>query len=118
MFNVADQNSQGHLLKFQVLGIVCGKDFPLSQADSGFTINDMERYDLIVFESYTYRGEKRTKAHRVGKAVPATKGGGFMLYIPKGISITGRVMLAPEREGTSEIDLVEAYYSAADELGL
>lgn len=79
-----------------------------------------DRYDLIVFENYTYRGEKRTKAHKVGKAVPA-KEGGIMLYIPKGISISGRLLLAPERQTESESDLMElvhTYHSAADELGL
>lgn len=79
-----------------------------------------DRYDLIVFENYTYRGEKRTKAHKVGKAVPA-KNGGIMLYVPQGISITGRVLLAPERQTESENDLMElvnTYRSAADELGL
>jgi len=75
------------------------------------------RYDLIVFESFSYKGEKRHKAHRVGSATSSPKGG-FVLYIPAGISLTGRVMAVPEKTPLNEIDLLEAYQSAADEHGL
>lgn len=72
------------------------------------------RYDLIVFESFTYKGEKRHKAHRVGSATASPKGG-FVLYIPSGISLSGRVMVVPEKTPFNEVDLLEAYQSAADE---
>ncbi|CAH1666157.1 conserved hypothetical protein [Hyphomicrobiales bacterium] len=73
-----------------------------------------ERYDLIVFESFEYKGQKRHKAHRVGSGTSSPKGG-FVLYIPTGIAITGRVMVVPEKTPLNEIDLLEAYQSAADE---
>lgn len=75
------------------------------------------RYDIIVFESFSYKGEKRQKAHRVGSATSSPKGG-FVLYIPAGISITGRAMVVPEKTPMNEVDLLEAYQSAADEHGV
>lgn len=72
------------------------------------------RYDVIVFESFEYKGSKRHKAHKVGSATSSPKGG-FVLYIPAGISLTGRVMVVPEKTPLNEIDLLEAYHSAADE---
>lgn len=76
-----------------------------------------ERYDIIVFESFEYKGQKRHKAHRVGSATSSPKGG-FVLYIPTGISISGRVMVVPEKTSFNEVDLLEAYQSAADEHGV
>lgn len=76
-----------------------------------------DRYDLIVFESFEYKGQKRHKAHRVGNATSSPKGG-LVLYIPAGIALTGRVMVVPEKTPLNEIDLLEAYQSAADEHGV
>lgn len=76
-----------------------------------------ERYELIVFEGFEYKGQKRHKAHRVGSATSSSKGG-LVLYIPAGISLTGRVMVVPEKTSLNEIDVLEAYQSAADEHGL
>lgn len=76
-----------------------------------------ERYDLIVFENFEYKGQKRHKAHRVGTATTSPKGG-LVLYIPAGISITGRVLVVPEKTPMNEVDLLEAYQSAADEHGV
>ncbi len=75
------------------------------------------RYDLIVFETFSYKGQKRHKAHRVGSASTSPKGG-FILYIPAGIALTGRVMMVPEKTPLNEVDLLEAYHSAADEFGV
>jgi hypothetical protein len=75
-----------------------------------------KRFDLIVFEKFSYRGQTRHKAHRVGSATASKTG--FMLFIPPGVSITGRVMMVPEKTALNEIDLIEAYQSAADEHGL
>lgn len=75
-----------------------------------------DRYDLIVFETFQYQGQKRHKAHRVGTAAASPKGG-FVLYIPTGIALSGRVMMVPEKTPFTELDLLEAYHSAADELG-
>lgn len=76
-----------------------------------------ERYDIIVFENYEYQGQKRHKAHRVGTATISPKGG-FVLYIPAGIAITGRVLVVPEKTPLNEVDLLESYQSAADAHGL
>ena len=75
-----------------------------------------QRFDLIVFESFEYKGQKRHKAHRVGTATSSPKGG-YVLYIPAGIALTGRVMMVPEKTPLNEIDLLEAYHSAADAYG-
>lgn len=74
------------------------------------------RFDLIIFEKFTFKGQTRHKAHKVGSAVNSK--GGFMLFIPPGVSITGRVMMVPEKAALTEIDLLEAYQSAADEHGV
>ncbi len=76
-----------------------------------------QRFDLIVFESFEYKGQKRHKAHRVGSATSSPKGG-FILYIPAGIALTGRVMMVPEKTPLNEVDLLEAYHSAAEEFGV
>jgi len=75
------------------------------------------RYEVIVFESFIYRGKTRNKPHRVGTALPSVKGG-LVMFIPPGISITGRVLIVPEKTPLDEIDLIEAYESAADEHGV
>ncbi len=76
-----------------------------------------ERYELIVFENFEFKGQKRHKAHRVGTGSFSAKGD-LVLYIPAGISITGRVLVVPEKTPMNEVDLLEAYQSAADEHGL
>jgi hypothetical protein len=76
-----------------------------------------KRYDVIVFESFTYRGKARNKPHKVGTALSSVKGG-LVMFIPPGISITGRVLIVPEKTPLDEIDLIEAYESAADEHGV
>lgn len=75
------------------------------------------RYDIIVYESFEYRGQKRHKAHRVG-TVTSSLNCGFVLYIPAGISITGRVLVVPEKTPLNEVDLLEAYDCAANAHGL
>jgi hypothetical protein len=75
-----------------------------------------QRFELIVFESFEYKGQKRHKAHRVGTATSSPKGG-YILYIPAGIALTGRVMMVPEKTPLNEVDLLEAYHSAAEEYG-
>lgn len=78
---------------------------------------DILRFDLMVFEKFESRGQKRYKAHRVGTATSSPRGG-FILYIPTGISVTGRIMMVPEKTPLNEVDLLEAYHSAADEFGV
>lgn len=78
---------------------------------------EKKRYDVIVFEAFTYRGKTRNKPYKVGTALPSVKGG-LVMFIPPGISITGRVLIVPEKTPLDEIDLIEAYESAADEHGL
>lgn len=76
-----------------------------------------DRYDLIVFEGFEYQGQKRSRAFRIGTAVASAKGG-FVLYIPAGVSITGRVLAVPEKTPMNEVDVLEAYHSAADTYGV
>lgn len=75
------------------------------------------RYDLIIFEGFTHKGQKRQRAWRCGSAVASTKGD-MVLYIPAGVSITGRVLVVPEKTPLTEMDVLDAYQSAADEHGV
>ena len=75
-----------------------------------------ERYELIVFENYEYQGQKRHRAFRVGTAAKSSRG--LALYIPAGVSITGRVLVVPEKTPLNEVDLLEAYQCAADAHGV
>lgn len=76
-----------------------------------------ERYDLIIFEDFEYQGQRRSRAFRVGSAVASPRGG-FVMYIPAGVSITGRVLAVPEKTPMNEVDVLEAYQSAADAYGV
>lgn len=80
-------------------------------------LSEVRRFDVIIFESFTYRGKTRNKPHKVGTALSSVKGG-LVMFIPPGISITGRVLIVPEKTPLDEIDLIEAYESAADEHGV
>ena len=77
----------------------------------------LPRFDLIVLDSFQHNGKKRYRPHKVGTATASMKGG-FVLYVPAGIAITGRVMMVPEKSELNEVDLLEAYQSAADDYGL
>lgn len=79
-------------------------------------LKSTERYELIIFEKFEYKGQKRHKVHRVGSATASSKGG-YVLYIPVGIALTGRVMMVPEKTPFNELDLLDAYHSAAEEYG-
>lgn len=79
--------------------------------------SETKRFDVIIFESFTYRGKTRNKPHKVGTALSSVKGG-LVMFIPPGIAITGRVLIVPEKTPLDEIDLIEAYASAADEHGV
>lgn len=76
-----------------------------------------ERFDIIVFEAFEFKGQRRHKSYRVGSAAKSPKGG-YILYIPAGIALTGRVMMVPEKTPLNEVDLLEAYHSAAEEFGV
>jgi len=78
---------------------------------------EADRYDLMVFENFEYQGQKRHRAFRVGSAVASARGG-FVLYIPAGVALTGRVLAVPEKTPMNEVDLLEAYQSAADAYGV
>ena len=75
----------------------------------------MPPYEAFKVEEYAYKGQKRRKFHRVGRMVE-NRDGGFSLFVPNGMSVSGRILILPE--GGSEIDLHQAYESAADEHGL
>jgi len=74
------------------------------------------RYELIIFEKFTKDGKTKYKPHRVGAAKYFK--GGYTIFIPPGVSITGRVLMVPEKTKLTEIDLMEAYQSAADDYGI
>lgn len=71
-----------------------------------------DRYEVVVFDDYEFQGQKRSRAFRVGSLVTIARG--FALYIPPGISITGKAIAVPEKTPLGEVDVLEAYQSAAD----
>jgi hypothetical protein len=75
-----------------------------------------DRYDLVVVENFTHKGQARSRSHKVGSAMVVK--GGYMLFIPPGLAVSGRVMMVPEKSTLSEVDVLEAYQSAADEHGV
>ena len=78
-----------------------------------------DRYDLIVFKKYRWKGENRYKPYFVGDAIAAKKPGDFVLDIPAGVSISGRVVMSPQADETrNHEDLVSLYLSAAEEHGV
>lgn len=78
-----------------------------------------DRYDLIIFRSYKWKGKTRYKPYFVGEAAKSKRADDIVLDIPKGVSITGRVIMSPKTDQTrNHEDLVTLYTSAADELGL
>lgn len=75
-----------------------------------------QRFDLIVFDKFTYQGKARQRPYKIGTAVAAK--GSYTLFIPTGLAITGRVVMVPEKAELTEIDLLAIYESAADEHGV
>jgi hypothetical protein len=75
-----------------------------------------DRYDLVVIENFIHKGKARSRSHKVGSATVVKNG--YMLFIPPGLAISGRVMMVPEKYALSEVDVLEAYQSAADEHGV
>lgn len=76
-----------------------------------------KRYDLIKVEKYSAKGTKHSRSYTVGKAIKM-RGDGYMLFVPEGLSVSGQLLMVPERTSINEIDLIEAYESAADEIGV
>jgi hypothetical protein len=75
------------------------------------------RFDIIKIEDYSHNGVSRSRSWKVGRALEMRRGG-FMLFVPEGVSLSGRIFLLPEQHGFAEVDVIEAYASAADEFGL
>ena len=78
---------------------------------------NQKRYDLITVEKYTVKGTRHSRSYTVGKAIKM-RGDGYMLFVPEGLAISGQILMVPERTSINEIDLIEAYESAADEIGV
>lgn len=76
-----------------------------------------QRFDLIKVENFSHKGVSRSRSWTVGKAM-AMRRGGFMIFVPEGVALSGRIVMMPERASYSEVDLIEAYASAAEEFGL
>ena len=76
-----------------------------------------KRYDLIKVEKFTAKGTKHSRSYSIGKALKM-RGDGYMLFVPDGIAVSGQLLMVPERKSINEVDLIEAYESAADMLGV
>ncbi len=56
-------------------------------------------YNLLVPEDYTNQnGEEKTKFHQVGTALQNNNGESFTLFIPEGVSISGKVQMMPRKD--------------------
>ncbi|WP_029032282.1 hypothetical protein [Salinarimonas rosea] len=78
---------------------------------------NMQRFDLVKVEDYAHKGARKTRSWKVGKALSMRRGG-FMIFVPEGMAVSGRLMMVPEQGTFGEIDLIEAYASAAEEFGV
>ncbi|MEX0828267.1 MAG: hypothetical protein WD005_04875 [Haliea sp.] len=74
------------------------------------------RYDLIKIEEYSHKGVKRSRSWKVGSAMALKRG--FMIFVPEGMAVSGRLMMVPEQGSLSEVDMLEAYATAAEEFGI
>ncbi len=60
--------------------------------------NIKKDYESVVLNSYVHEGEKKWKRTFIGNLVPDKNGDGFNLYIPEGISVSGRLRIQPRQE--------------------
>lgn len=74
----------------------------------------MSAYEAFKVEHYTYKAKKRRQFQRIGRMI-RNRDGRFSVFIPDGISISSCILIVPE--GGTEMDLLQAYESAADEYG-
>lgn len=51
-------------------------------------------------QQYESGGEEKTSYTQVATAVPHSKGGGFTIHIPKGVLVTGELLVFPPSDGT------------------
>lgn len=58
-------------------------------------------FDICVIETYQHDGQEKTNFHRVGVAFE-TKDGGFSAQPFPGVAITGRFVILPRKEKTTE----------------
>ncbi|MCC2099439.1 MAG: hypothetical protein KDJ29_21285 [Hyphomicrobiales bacterium] len=67
---------------------------------------EASRFDLVRLEEFNYKGHRRSRTWKVGKAMQTRKG--FMIFIPEGLAVSGRILMVPEQSPLSEIDLIES----------
>ena len=70
----------------------------------------MTIFNLLIPEERKDKATGEVKAfwHRVGTAFPHKQGQGFNLVIPKGVSITGKVIMLP-REANEPESVADAF---------
>lgn len=59
-------------------------------------------FDICVIETYQHNGQEKTNFHRVGVAFETKDGTGFTGTIYSGVSISGRFLILPRKEKTTE----------------
>ncbi len=54
--------------------------------------------EAVVLNSFEHDGEKKWKRTYIGKLIPDKQGDGYNLFIPEGISVSGRLRIQPKQE--------------------
>lgn len=55
-------------------------------------------FEAIVLNSYEHNGETKWKRTFIGNLVSDKEGDGYSLFIPEGLSISGRLRIQPKQE--------------------
>lgn len=57
-----------------------------------------KQFEAVVLNSFEHEGETKWKRTWIGNLVPDKEGDGYSLYIPEGISVSGRLRIQPKQE--------------------
>ena len=60
--------------------------------------NAKKDFEAVVLNSFEHNGETKWKRTFIGNLVPDKEGDGYNLYIPEGISVSGRLRIQPKQE--------------------
>lgn len=60
--------------------------------------NAKKDFEAVVLNSFEHNGETKWKRNFIGNLVPDKEGDGYNLYIPEGISVSGRLRIQPKQE--------------------
>jgi hypothetical protein len=61
-------------------------------------VNAKKDFEAVVLNSYEHNGETKWRRTFISNVVPDKEGDGYNVYIPEGISVTGRLRIQPKQE--------------------